>query len=279
MRLLKLFTPSQPRWSVTRAAARLGFAKSSVSRMFATMAAEGFVLKDPATGLYSVGVGAYGLGLVYLVGLNVRQAALPVLEEIAFSLRETVYLGTLGDGVAVYVDKILSPLALRVDSHLGVSIPLHATALGKALLAGQPDAYVQEVISRGLPRFTGRTITSGRALWGEVARVRAQGFATDYEEFEEGLHCVGFPIRDASGRVNFSFSVAGPSVRLTRDVIERNLPRLRAAARQISERLGATLPEWPRTLEDLPHPAPRGGIARAQSSGATGRTRRGERVR
>jgi IclR family KDG regulon transcriptional repressor len=237
-RLLKLFTPAQPRWSVTRAAAQLGLSKSTVSRLLAALAREGLVAKDPATRLYTVGVGSYSVGVVYLVGLNVRAAALPVLEEVAFGLRETVYLGALGDGVAVYIDKILSPLALRVDSYLGVSIPLHATALGKALLSGQSDAYVEQVIARGLPRFTRRTITSAAALWDEIQQVRRRGFATDFEEYEDGLHCVGFPIRDPTGKVPWAFSVAGPSVRLSRQAIERSLPRLRQAVRQIEERLG-----------------------------------------
>lgn len=239
LQLLKLFTPAAPRWSVTQAAEQLGLTKSTASRLLAALAREGFLTRDSPRGPYAVGQRAYAVGVVYLLGLDVRQAALPVLEEVAFNLRETVYLGALGDGAAVYIDKILSPLALRVDSYLGVSVPLHATALGKALLAWQPQEYVEGVMSRGLQPLTAQTITDPAVLRRELERIRVEGYATDFEEYEEGLHCVGLPIRDASGNVPWAFSVAGPSIRLTREVIQANGPRLRLVAEQISQRLGA----------------------------------------
>lgn len=238
-RVFGLFSPAHPRWSVTQISSALRLSKSTVSRLLATMADEGFVLKDPETGRYELGTRAYEVGVAFLSGLSFRRVTLPVLEELAFTVRETVFLGILGEGAAVYIDKILSPLALRVDSHIGVAIPLHATALGKVLLAAQPDAAIELVVSRGLRAYTKRTIVDPTALWREVQAVRRQGFATDLEEFEDNLHCIGFPVRDSSGAVVAAFSVAGPAVRFTREVMRSNLGLFRQAAAEISRRLGA----------------------------------------
>jgi IclR family KDG regulon transcriptional repressor len=238
LEVLGLFSSANPRWSVTRIAEATALGKSTVSRLLSTMAEAGFVVKDEESGRYELGLRAYEVGVAYLAGLSLRRVAMPVLEELAFSIHETVYLGILGDGVAIYIDKILSPLALRVDSHLGVAIPLHATALGKVLLAAQPDSYVEAVVARGLERYTRRTITDPGALAGELASVRRRGYALDLEEYEDNLHCIGFPVRDARGEVVAAFSVAGPAVRFTRDVMRRHLPLLTQAAATISRRMG-----------------------------------------
>src|SRR5215472_10295319 len=104
LHVLSLFSPAQPHWSVTRVAAALNLDKSTVSRLLASMAQDGFVIKDVDTGLYELGLRAYEVGLAYLSGLSLRRVAVPTLEELAFSIHETVYLGVLGDAEAVYID-------------------------------------------------------------------------------------------------------------------------------------------------------------------------------
>jgi len=238
LKILKLFSPDRAQWGVTQVASTLNLSKSTTSRVLATLAAEGFALKDRSTGRYRLGVRAYEVGLAYLSGLNLREAAMPILEEVAFAIRETVYLGILGDRAAIYIDKILSPLALRVDSYIGLAIPLHATALGKVLLAWQPEAYIDSFIASGLQAFTRRTVTRPAALRRELRGVRQKGYAVDLEEYADNLHCIAFPIRDHRGAVAGAFSVSGPAVRLTRQTMTTHLPRLRNAAFEISARLG-----------------------------------------
>lgn len=238
LRVLGLFATERPHVSVTEAAKTLNLGKSTVSRLLSTMAAEGFVAKSEETARYGLGRRAYEVGLAYLSGLSLRRAAMTVLEELAFAVHETVYLGVLGDQVGIYIDKILSPLSLRVDSHIGFAVPLHATALGKALLAAQPVEYADALIARGLRAYTRRTITAPHLLRAELRRIRANGYALDVEEFEENLHCIAFPLRDHRGAVVAAFSVSGPAVRLTRREMEGHLPLFRQAALRISGRLG-----------------------------------------
>lgn len=238
LHVLSLFSPEQPHWSVTQVAKAVDLGKSTISRLLSTMAAEGFVSKNLDTGQYGLGLRAYEVGLAYLSGLSLRRAAMPVLEELAFAVHETVYLGILGDRAGIYIDKILSPLSLRVDSHIGLAVPLHATALGKVLLAAQPASYTDAVVAAGLQPHTRRTITTLRALRAELHRVRVEGFALDLEEFEENLNCIAFPLHDHRGAVVAAFSISGPAVRLTRRDMETHLSLFRQAALRISERLG-----------------------------------------
>lgn len=238
LRVLELFSGERPQWSVTQVANTLRLTKSTASRLLATMAARGFVVQQGPDRHYELGQRAYEVGLGYLSGLSLRRIAMPVLEELAFAVRETVYLGILGDGVGIYIDKILSPLSLRVDSYIGLAIPLHATALGKVLLAAQSDRDVNALAGRGLRAYTRRTITTAHRLRAELQRVRREGCALDLEEFEDNLHCIAFPLRDHRGAVVAAFSVSGPAVRFTRQVVDTHVPRLRQAAVSICSRLG-----------------------------------------
>jgi IclR family KDG regulon transcriptional repressor len=238
LQVLTLFSPESPHWTVTQVAKTLDLGKSTISRLLSTLAAGGFVAKNLETGQYGLGLRAYEVGLAYLSGLSLRRATMPILEELAFAAHETVYLGILGDRAGIYIDKILSPLSLRVDSHIGFAVPLHATALGKVLLAAQPAEYTDALIGAGLRAYTRRTITAPRTLRAELRRVRTEGCALDLEEFEENLNCIAFPLRDHRGTVVAAFSVSGPAVRLTRQVMEGYLPHFRQAASTISGRLG-----------------------------------------
>jgi IclR family KDG regulon transcriptional repressor len=238
LQILRLFSPESPHWSVTQVAKTLDLGKSTISRLLSTLAVDGFVAKNLETGQYGLGLRAYEVGLAYLSGLSLRRATMPILEEVAFAAHETVYLGILGDRAGIYIDKILSPLSLRVDSHIGFAVPLHATALGKVLLAAQPAGYTDALIEAGLRAYTRRTITAPRTLRAELRRVRIEGCAVDLEEFEDNLNCIAFPLRDHRGMVVAAFSVSGPAVRFTRQVMEGYLPHFRQAASTISGRLG-----------------------------------------
>jgi IclR family acetate operon transcriptional repressor len=111
--------------------------------------------------------------------------------------------------------------------------------VGKALLAYLPEPELEELVRRqGLRAYTSRTITTLVELKRELAQVREQGYAVDNEEFEEGLKCVGAPVRDYSGRVVASISIAGPAFRLTEERIPVLAQSVMEVARELSRELG-----------------------------------------
>jgi len=128
---------------------------------------------------------------------------------------------------------------VRVISRVGLHMPVHATAAGKALVCHESEEELRRRFAGGLKGYTKNTITDLDALLADLARARERGYATDLEEFEEGLRCVGAPIRDYTRKVIGALSVSGPAHRLTDEKIEATLgPQVVRAAGELSSRLG-----------------------------------------
>jgi len=118
-------------------------------------------------------------------------------------------------------------------------MPVHATAAGKALVAYDSDDELRKLLPGELRRFAKATRTNIDDLIKEVALVRERGYATDLEEFEEGLRCIGAPVRDYTRKVVGAISVSGPAHRLTDERIATVVgPELDRAGKALSARLG-----------------------------------------
>lgn len=227
---------------VTELAKKLGLGKSSVYRLLATLAGRGYVEKNPQTGRYQLTYRLFAVGSPAADRFGLRETAHPVMQRLAAETGETVNLGVLDGTRVVNLHKVESRHLLRMHMEIGGGVPAHATALGKVLLAGLPPAEVaRRLRGRRLTRLTRRTIADRPALWRALARVREQGFAIDDEECSLGLRCVAAPILDHRGSVVAALSISSPSQRLPHAVLSRMAELVRAAAREVSRRLGYPL--------------------------------------
>jgi DNA-binding IclR family transcriptional regulator len=120
----------------------------------------------------------------------------------------------------VYIDSVEPETTVRVVSRLGLNMPTHATAAGKALVLSETEEDLRGRFDHDLKRFTANTIRTFDDLLRNLHAARDAGFATDLEEFEEGLRCVAAPIRDYTRKVIGALSVSGPAHRLTDEKIE-----------------------------------------------------------
>jgi IclR family KDG regulon transcriptional repressor len=225
--------------NITEISKSLSFPKSSVHEIVATLLAEGIVGRDSDPGRYTLGLKLFEWGKQAQAALEIRRVAVPSLRALHRELDETVYL-TVPDGKEVlYIECFESTRRLRTYSVIGIRAPLHCTAVGKSVLAWLDEAEVESVIqSMGLPRFTANTITDRRDLMRELEQIRTKGYATDVMEHEEGVCCVGAPVRDHTGKVIASISVSGPSQRLTAAKMEESAHLIKEKAAEISRRLG-----------------------------------------
>jgi IclR family acetate operon transcriptional repressor len=189
-------------------------------------------------GHYVLGLRLAELGHVALDTLEIRAKARPVLEGLMEATRETVHLMLLDGQTGLYVDRVESPQRVRVSSSVGHREYLHCSGVGKAILASLPPSRLAEVIARGLPRLTPRTITHPGRLRRHLAGVVRRGYAIDNEEGEPGIRCVGAPVFDHRGDVVASVSVAGPAYRLPLAQLAAWGPRVAEAAAAISAALG-----------------------------------------
>ena len=236
--VLETFDAATPELGVTALSVRLKLAKSTVYRLLSTLAARGYVYQNPATGKYRLGLKAFEVGSLAVSQLTVREAALPYLEKLRDLTKETVHLGVRDGDAVIYLEKIETPLSIRMYSHIGRRAPLHCTALGKALLAFAPAAEAARLLRRGLRRHTPNTLTDTEVLGKELAHIREHGYALDDEEFEEGLKCVAAPLWDYTGTVVASAGIAGPHIRITSDRLPELIKVMRDTAAEISARLG-----------------------------------------
>jgi DNA-binding IclR family transcriptional regulator len=138
----------------------------------------------------------------------------------------------------LYLHTVGSPSRLYLYADTGERRPLHATGLGKAILAWQPTELVNRIGAQRLPRFTKHTICSLSDLKEELKGIRQRGYAIDNEEGVIGLRCVAAPIFDASGVSVAALSMSAPAQVMTRQAIETSAAQIREAAMKISVQVG-----------------------------------------
>ena len=223
---------------VTELSGELRLAKSTVYRLLQTLVGHSYVVQDPTTGRYHLGLKLLELGALVSNRLSIRRIAQPHLQRLMEATNETVHLGLLEGHEVVYADKIECSQTIRMYSRVGRRSPLHCTALGKALLAYQPEDVLREVFRERLQRRTARTVTTARALRAELEQVRMKGHASDNEEFEEGLRCLAAPVRDHTGAVVASVGIAGPAARLDPGRLPELVKLVQEAAEAVSGALG-----------------------------------------
>jgi IclR family transcriptional regulator, acetate operon repressor len=215
-------------------AGRAGLPKSTVHRILRRLVERGYARAE-GDGVYVLGPRVLTMAGDMLQGLDTTALAAPVLRELHAEVGHTVHFAMLSDDEAVYLEKLVDPgLPYQFASRVGGRIPLHCTAIGKALLADMPAIPRLE-----LTRRTASTIVSADELRAELARVRARGFAIDDEENERNIRCVGAAVRDHSGAATHAISVSALTVELSLDDALALGPRVVAAADAVSRALGA----------------------------------------
>lgn len=239
MSLLRAFTAQEPELSVTALSHRLRLHKSTVHRLLVTLARDGFVVQDSASGHYRLGLPLFELGSLVVHTMEIRRVARPYLEEMHEVCGETVHLAILDEGDVVYIDKIESLRHVRMYSQVGRRAPAHCTGIGKVLLAWLPDPVLNDVLQRkGLPAFTPQTITSPKELREHLALIRQQGYAIDRGEHEELVRCAAAPVYDHTGQVVAAVSIAAVGVDVDSQRFRDFIALVTRCTSQTSEALG-----------------------------------------
>jgi IclR family transcriptional regulator, KDG regulon repressor len=208
-RILEILSAHSP-LGVTEIAELLGLKKSSVSRLLKALAGLGYAEVTAQRGQYHMGPRILVLAKGYLEDDRLVKEAQPILHELALTLRASAHLAVLAGGDLVIVAKEPSPEHIQVTTRVGGQTPLHASALGKVLLADLPEKKLTALLGNTLTRYTEKTITDPRELQKVLDEIRKQGFAIELEEEHLGVGCIGAPVRNALGRWVAAISVAGP---------------------------------------------------------------------
>ncbi len=180
-----------------------------------------------------VGRRLWDLGLLAPVATGLREAAAPFLHDIHAATRATVHLAVRDEASVLYLDRIAGSVSVPVVSRVGSRLPLHATGVGKVLLAYAPPEVQSAVLSR-LDRITPYTITQPGRLQAQLARVRVEGYAQTTEEMSLGACSVAVPVRDGRDRVVAAVGIVVPN-------LKRDRPRLVAALQVAVAGIGRSL--------------------------------------
>lgn len=215
--------------------ARIDLPKPTIHRLFATLEAEGFLQRELDGRSYTAGRRLRRLATNVLSSLRVRTARLAVLNALAEAIGETCNVAVPDRDAMTYLDRVETKWPLRIQLPIGTHVPFYCTASGKMYLAALNEAHVQRYLGAArLEARTPKTITDRSRLREEIALTRARGYARDDEEFMEGMIALAVPINDDQGRLLSTLSFHAPTQRLTLEHALVHLPRLRAAASELS---------------------------------------------
>ncbi len=237
--ILKCFTGDKTHFKISDLARELHLDRSTTYRILLSLERAGFVERDEEVGTYSLGLAAFEIGNAYLMQKDLIQVSNPIMADLASKAQETVHLAVLSDIEIVYVNKVDSPRTLGVMSKIGQRGPLHCTALGKTLLAYQPEGEQAKIIQKiRMTPFTSRTITSKQKLMKELRIIRKQGYALDRREIEEDVECIGSPIQNHLGNVIAAISISGPQIKIGTPRERQFIHAVVKAAALISSKMG-----------------------------------------
>jgi len=213
--------------------------KASIYRMVRTLERRGYLVRDRVSKVCYPGPRVYELAGTFGLEADVRPMAAVYLKRLTDETGETSHLAVRVGRRAMIVDYVLGRQPVEPGFQRGGREPLHATAVGKALVAdlsreelnGLLDGYEFE-------KFTDSTLTSPSALRRELTAARKSGYAVERGEYAGGIRCVAAPVRGLTGRTVAALALSGPSDRLG-DARLRKLGRLvRDAAKRLSRDLG-----------------------------------------
>lgn len=238
--ILSCFTPEQPNLRVTDFAQKLGLTQSNVSRLLATMESMGYISKDETTNLYKLGTEVIALSSIAINNYEVRKQALPELYKIESTYGLSANLGILNNQQMFYLAHVDSHSSPKMYTMVGTSQPLHATGIGKILLAYLPVEEQKKILEeKKLDAFTNNTITDLDELYSQLQEIREKGYAIEKEELALGRACIASPIRNNAGKVIAGMSISGSLSMMNLEEREKHLSQIaKETAQNISEKLG-----------------------------------------
>ncbi|MGH3653570.1 IclR family transcriptional regulator [Glutamicibacter sp.] len=197
---------------VSELARRAELSKSTAFRLLASLQSNGAV--DRAGNAYRLGKMIQNLGTTQESDLHarLRDALTPYMVNLYETTRQTVHLAVLQGTDVVYLNKLYGQLAVRSPSRIGGRLPSYCTAVGKVLLAYNPDA-AEVVLSKDMYAWTEHTITESYRLSAELKAIRKDNVGYDREEILMGLNCVAAPVFDGTGQAVAALSISGPTGR------------------------------------------------------------------
>ncbi len=272
--IIRLIVTDHNQFGVTQISQALGINKSTVFGILKALQAEGFVIKEPSTKKYTMGPGLFDLSANIFKRTDLAILAHPFIEQLGEQVAETVILGARQNAHVKFLNVIEAKKDLKISSHVGAKIPVTAGATGKVVLSFMQDSDIIDLFKdKGLPQFTEKSITDMNVYLAEIAKVRKQGYALDFDEFLKGTTAVAAPIQAQKRLMGIVWVVCFTSATDEKKVAEivvqvLNTTKLisRAIESAIVPTYSGNIEEMMRVLVGNPHAEERSPIPAARTS-------------
>lgn len=220
-------------------ASDLGQSPATVYRILVTLEGRGLVEFDATDQVWHIGPRAFVIGARYLRRTSLVERARPIMRALMQATGETANLGIRRGGDVLFLSQVETHESIRAFFPPGTLSPLHASGIGKALLAEMAEDQLAGFLRDApLQGFTRHTTTTPEAVRAEVAATRARGYAFDAEEKTLGMRCIAAPVFDYNGEAVAGISVSGPVSRVADDQIARLSAAVTDAARALTQAIG-----------------------------------------
>jgi Transcriptional regulator len=239
LHILDLFNEQATELKITDISKQMGLSKSTLHSLLKTLQLHGYIDQNPENGKYRLGMKLVERGQFVVGTIDIRQKAKRWLTALSQETGQTTHLGILDGNEGVYIEKIEGKLAAIAYSRIGRRLPVHATAIGKVLLAWLGDDELKALLKTyHYTAFTPSTITDQKTLLTTLAQTRQNHYAIDNEENEQGVRCIAVPVWDHDSRVIAALSLSTLTSRVDDNELEVYRNKLMEAGLQLSKTLG-----------------------------------------
>ncbi|PEJ58850.1 ABC transporter permease [Bacillus sp. AFS002410] len=224
---------SKSNWQITELAEKTSLSLGTLHRLLNALIKHGLVIQIPETKHYKLGYKWMELGLRQLDQIDFRLVARPVMERLANYVEESIYLNIESGIDGIVIDKIDSPLKIRIAENLGIRIPLHIGAPNKTILAYMKEYEIQQVLDQ-----LNLSPNSMSILKQQLVEIRQNGYAISQSEKTEDTAAIAAPITGYNNKILAALSVNVPGFRFTQERIPFLIEEVIKAAEEISKKIG-----------------------------------------
>ncbi|MEH7349334.1 IclR family transcriptional regulator [Gottfriedia acidiceleris] len=224
---------SKSNWQITELSEKTSLSLGTLHRLLNALIQHGLVVQIPETKHYKLGYKWMELGLRQLDKMDFRLVARPVMERLANHVEESIYLNIESGIDGIVIDKIDSPLKIRIAENLGIRIPIHIGAPNKTILAYMKDYEIQQVLDQ-----LNLSPNSTSILKQQLVEIRQNGYAISQSEKTEDTAAIAAPITGYNNKVLAALSVNVPGFRFTQERIPFLIEEVMKAAEEISKKIG-----------------------------------------
>lgn len=227
-------------------AAETGQSPATAYRILVTLEGRGLVEFDPENQVWHIGPKAYVIGARFLRRTSLVERARPILRRLMEATGETANLGVDRGGMVLFLSQVETHESIRAFFPPGTLSPMHASGIGKALLAQmEADRFNKWFETHPPERFTEHTLLDREALGAAMAGIRESGYAIDGEEKNLGMRCIAAPVFDTNGEAVAGISVSGPTSRVEASAIEELGRAVIDAANELTKAIGGDVKPRP----------------------------------